>query len=71
MLYQQYKTLTKNFCNGRVEIRVEKVTKNVKFSNLASTFMYQQGAKNSFDMGLGGPKDDVIGFLCKSDDFFY
>ena len=47
------------------------LTKNVKFSNLASTFMSQQGAKNSFDMGLGGPKDDVIGFLCKSDDFLY
>ena len=63
--------MTKNFCNGRVEVRVKKVTKNVKFSNLASTFMSQQGAKNSFDMGLGGPKNDFIGFLCKSNDFFY
>ena len=71
MPYDQKKTKNKDLCNGRVEIKIKKVTKNVKFSNLASTFMYYQGAKNSFDMGLGGPKDDVIGFLCKSDDFFY
>ena len=59
------------FCNGRVEIRVRKVTKSVKFSNLAGTFVSHQGAKNSFDMGLGGPKNDIIGFLCKANDFLY
>ena len=52
-------------------MRVKKVTKNVKFSNLASTFVSQQGVKNSFDMGLGGPKNDIIGFLCKANDFLY
>ena len=71
MLYEQLKTKNKNFCSGRVEIIVKKLKKDFKFSNLASTFVSQQGAKNSFDMGSGGPNNDVIGFLCKSDDFLY
>ena len=70
MLYEQLKTKNKNFCSGRVEIIVKKLKKDFKFSNLASTFVSQQGAKNSFDMGSGGPKYHPQFFVCKSEDFF-
>ena len=32
--------------------------------------MFDVGDKNSFDIGLGGPKDHVVSFFFNSDDFF-
>ena len=46
------------------------INKVWKFSKLARNFLFNAGAENSFDMGLGGPKGYMVRFFSHSVDFF-
>ena len=48
---------------------ISKTNKVWRFSKLARNFVFHARDKNSLDMGLGGPKGNVVCFVLNSEAF--